>query len=112
MSCIASVPFVVYYAPLVKLTGKARLVAAMEQAKEQYDEWLANPCLPHMTAELTRLAPMKTALPLTLETDMNNVGRVENYIAPVWPKDTKPGEVPVFRVEKMHLACRLNWPHP
>ena len=40
---MTSVPIAVYYAPLVKLTGKARLVAAMKQAKEQYDEWVANP---------------------------------------------------------------------
>ena len=109
---MTSVPIAVYYAPLVRLTGKARLVAAMKQTKEQYDEWLANPCLPHMMAELARLAPMKTAPPPTLATNMTNVGRVENYIAPVWPRDVKPGEVPVFRVEQMHLACRLNWPSP
>ena len=61
---------------------------------------------------LAQLAPMKTAPPPTLATNMTNVGRVENYIAPVWPRDVKPGEVPVFRVEQMHLACRLNWPSP
>ncbi|EJF63217.1 hypothetical protein DICSQDRAFT_55910 [Dichomitus squalens LYAD-421 SS1] len=115
VSCMVNAPLAIYYAPLAKLTGKPRLLAAMKQAKEQYDDWLANPCLPHLAAELARLAPMKTASPPSrspFATNVTNVGRVENYIAPVWPRDVKPGEVPVFRVEQMHLTCRLTWPMP
>ncbi|KAI1783952.1 hypothetical protein LXA43DRAFT_1101933 [Ganoderma leucocontextum] len=64
--------------PLFCFAGKPRLLdVAMRQAKAQYDLWLANPCLPHLIADLyPHFAPM-----------MTNVERVEDYAAGVWDKD-------------------------
>ena len=114
VSAIVNTPLTIRYAPLAPLSGKARLVAAMQQAKEQYDEWLANPCLPHLTSELARvMPPMKEAPPnVNTAASMTNIGRVENYVATVWPTDVKPGEVPVFRVEQMHIGHRSTWVRP
>ncbi|KAM5531304.1 hypothetical protein V8D89_015019 [Ganoderma adspersum] len=114
VSCLVNTPLTIHYAPLVKLSGKARLIAALKQAKEQYDVWLANPCLPHLTAELARIAPPKEVAPSLspFAPSMTNIGRVENYVATVWPKDVRPGEVPVFRVDQMHIAFRMAWIRP
>ncbi|KAI1784990.1 hypothetical protein LXA43DRAFT_1100837 [Ganoderma leucocontextum] len=48
VSCLVYTPYRINYAPLSTLTGKAGLLAAMRQAKGQYDAWLPNPCLPHL----------------------------------------------------------------
>ena len=83
----------------------------MRLAKQHYDGWLANPCLPHLLAVLaphvaptvavTKDKPGGTYTPI-----MSNVGRVEDYVAPVWPEGS--GEGAVIRVEDMHLACRVG----
>ncbi|PIL29514.1 hypothetical protein GSI_08322 [Ganoderma sinense ZZ0214-1] len=58
VSCRATTPFRIDYAPLVPLAGKARLLAAMRQQQAHYAWRLANPCLPHLLAEL---APSRVA---------------------------------------------------
>lgn len=114
VSCLANSPLTIHYAPLAKLSGKARLIAAMRQAKDQYDAWLANPCLPHMTAELARIAPPRELAPSLspYAPYMTNIGKVENYIATVWPRDVQPGEAPIFRVDQMHIGFRKAWVRP
>ena len=86
----------------------------MRQAKDQYDAWLANPCLPHVSAELARIAPTKKIIPSPspFAPSMTNIGRVENYVATVWPKNVRPGDVPVFRVDQMHIGFRMVWARP
>ncbi|KAI1793345.1 hypothetical protein LXA43DRAFT_239246 [Ganoderma leucocontextum] len=86
----------------------------MRQTKDLYDAWLANPCLPHMSTELARIAPIRgiPPSPSPYAPSMTNIGRVENYVATVWPKDVRPGEVPVFRVDQMHIAHRMTWVRP
>lgn len=118
VSCIALVQDRIHYAPLASHPhGKERLLAAMRQAKALYDSWLANPCFPHLLAEVApRIAPRTNADSPPSGTGtgtgtggyypaVTNVGRVENYIAPVWPRDSASGEV-LIRVDEMHLACR------
>ena len=115
VSCMAITPLTIRYGPLAKLNGKARLVAAMQQAKEQYHEWLANPCLPHLMSELSRIAPVKEASPpgpSPFGATMTNVGRVESYVSAIWPRNVQPGEAPVFRVEQMHIGHRSTWVRP
>ena len=116
VSCIVYTPYRVAYAPLAPLPpGKARLLAAMRQVKEQYDAWLAEPCLAHLIAALApQIAPTKAAEQpapgvRTFAPTMTNVGRVENYVAPVWPRDgTEKGGEAVIRVSEMHIACRMG----
>ncbi len=114
VSCLVNTPLTIHYAPLAKLSGKARLIAALKQAKDQYDAWLANPCLPHMSAELARIAPPRELAPSLspYAPSMTNLGRVENYVATVWPRDVRSGEIPVFRVDQMHIGLRMAWVRP
>ena len=89
----------------------------MRQVKGQYDAWLTEPCLAHLIAALApQIAPTKAAeRPApgvrAFAPTMTNVGRVENYVAPVWPRDGtekgEKGEV-VIRVSEMHIACRMG----
>ncbi|PIL29515.1 hypothetical protein GSI_08323 [Ganoderma sinense ZZ0214-1] len=107
--------------------GRARLLAAMRAVKAQYDWLLANPCLPHLSAELApRIAPTKAELAGTGKgagagagthgLTVTNIGRVENYVAPVWPGCSGSGSgrsgsgKAVIRVDEMHLAVR--WCNP
>ena len=84
----------------------------MRQVKEQYDAWLAEPCLAHLIAALApQIAPTKAAEQpppgvRTFAPTMTNVGRVENYVAPVWPRGA--GREAVIRVSEMHIACRMG----
>ncbi|PIL29505.1 hypothetical protein GSI_08313 [Ganoderma sinense ZZ0214-1] len=116
VSCMVYTPYRILYAPLAPLTGKARLLAAMRQAKEQYDAWLAEPCLPHLIAALApQISPNKPAQPPppgrgVFAPTMTNVGRVENYVALGWPRGAGAGdsEEVVVRVDGMHIACRMG----
>ncbi len=121
VSCILLAPSRIDYSPLAAVPhGRARLLAAMRQAKAEYNWWLANPCLPHVLAELApRIAPTVKAThaaappgsaPGMHAPTTTNVGRVEQFLAPVWPRDSDGtggacGEA-VIRVDEMHLACR------
>ncbi|KAI1783780.1 hypothetical protein LXA43DRAFT_1067335 [Ganoderma leucocontextum] len=71
------------------------------------------PMPPAPIAELApQIAPTKadhkTPGPGTYAPTMTNVGRVENYVAPLWPRDLRPGEAPVIRMDDMHIACRMG----
>ena len=43
---------------------KERLILAMQSVKEQYIDYLSNPCTPHILAEQMRLAPLRGDLSL------------------------------------------------
>ena len=121
VSALVFAPFRFSYAPLAPLprTGRARLLAAMRLAKQHYDGWLANPCLPHLFAALApHIAPTVTVTVAENQPRgkyapvMSNVGRADDYVTPVWPKGAGEGErgerAPVIRVEDMHMACRIG----
>ncbi|KAM5545231.1 hypothetical protein V8D89_001342 [Ganoderma adspersum] len=122
VSCLVFAAYRLDCAPLSPLAGKARLLAALRQAKDHYDGWLANPCLPHFIAELCpHIAPTKETVAAMSPPPggphvpmMTNVGRIEDYVAPVWPSGEGKGEEAVIRVEDMHLACRMGsvWVQP
>ena len=84
----------------------------MRQVKEQYDAWLAEPCLAHLIAALApQIAPTKAAEQpapgvRAFAPTMTNVGRMEDYVAPVQPSGD--GQEAVIRVEDMHLVCRMG----
>ena len=119
VSALVFAPYRFPYAPLAPLprTGRARLLVAMGLAKQHYDGWLANPCLPHLFAALApHIAP---TVAVTVAEDqphgtyapvMSNVGRADDYVAPVWPRgrDSEGEGAPVIRVEDMHMACRIG----
>ncbi|KAM5545228.1 hypothetical protein V8D89_001339 [Ganoderma adspersum] len=143
VSCLAFMPSRTAYAPLAALPrGRARILAAMRQVKAQYAALLANPCFPHLLAALApRIAPTRaggaamapgagestSAAARTHALTVTNVGRVENYVAPVWPPHPHPhsdggrahggteagagaGAGAVIRVDDVHLAVR--WCNP
>ena len=125
VSCLVFAAYRFDYAPLSPLPpGKSRILAALRQVKDHYDGWLANPCLPHFIAELCpyiaptkeNVAAMTPPLGGPHAPMMTNVGRVEDYVAPLLPTaaDGGDGEEAVIRVEDMHLACRMGsvWLQP
>ncbi|KAI1783494.1 hypothetical protein LXA43DRAFT_1102476 [Ganoderma leucocontextum] len=119
VSCVVFASYRMDYAPLATLPrGRARLLAAMRQAKAQYDWWLANPHLPHLSHLCEEFALRFTASSKEpapprgpYAPRMSNIGRVEDYVALVWPRDGDrdgpPGEGPVVRVDEIHTACRM-----
>ncbi|PIL29518.1 hypothetical protein GSI_08326 [Ganoderma sinense ZZ0214-1] len=123
VSCLVFAAYRLPYAPLAALpAGRARLLAALRETKEHYDAWLANPCLPHLVAEFgPYIAPTKVVEappPGPYVPMMTNVGRVEDYVAPVWPREGEEGGASggekVIRVEDMHMVCRMGrvWVQP
>lgn len=114
----------IHYAPLAALPpGRARLLAAMHQAKAMYDWWVANPCFPHLLVELApRIAPREvdaaTKIPGSgmYYPTVTNIGQVEKYIAHTWPREASTADggvapdseavVTKLKVDEMHLAGR------
>ena len=110
----------------------------MRQRQAHYAWWLANPCFPHLFAELApRIVPTAAAhsRPGTGARTpgrsmhvpgVTNIGRVENYVAPMWPRNAHPSASVVdrdtlrgagagagagaraIRVDEMHLAIRMG----
>lgn len=137
MSSLALVRERIHYAPLAALPpGKERLLTAMRQAKALYNWWLGNPCFPHLLSELAPCISPRAVEPDsgrstgsptpylgmgTYYPTVTNVGRVENYVAPVWPRGSSEsatdadggqerprggtGEAAI-RVDEMNLALR------
>ena len=106
-------PVDIAWKPLASLTpGKTRLVGAMTQSKEQYDEYLANPCMPHFTSEMARIAPLREIPPLRSPYGLSpvNFGLIERFLPTTWPKEGTSSGPPLFRVDAMHIGHRFLWP--
>ncbi|KAI1789706.1 hypothetical protein LXA43DRAFT_974127 [Ganoderma leucocontextum] len=113
VSCLATLPVDIVWKPLVSLApGKARLLGAMAQSKAQYDEYLANPCMPHLTSELARIAPLREIPPprSPYAPSPVNFGLVERFLPTTWPKEGASVGPPLFRVDAMHIGHRFLWP--
>ncbi|OCH85711.1 hypothetical protein OBBRIDRAFT_287727 [Obba rivulosa] len=93
---------------------KARLLVAMRADKAQYDEYLANPCLPHLMAQQMELAPPRERMVIgnPLAPILTNPGIIENRIASEWSDTSDPGEPALFRVQDFHIHHRLTAPAP
>ncbi|KAM5537399.1 hypothetical protein V8D89_008918 [Ganoderma adspersum] len=113
ISCLATVPVDIAWKPLSSLTpGKMRLVGAMAQSKKQYDEYLANPCMPHFTSEMARIAPLREIPPSRSPYALSpvNFGLVERFLPTTWPREGTSSGPPLFRVDAMHIGHRFLWP--
>ncbi|PIL25978.1 hypothetical protein GSI_11732 [Ganoderma sinense ZZ0214-1] len=98
---------------------KRRLLAAMATVKEQYAEYLSNPCTPQLMAEQMRLAPPKNGMPMVnpYVSTCTNLGKMEGLIPMLWPAtrcangDANPSP-PILRVSALHFGHRLTLPTP
>ncbi|EMD33939.1 hypothetical protein CERSUDRAFT_117467 [Gelatoporia subvermispora B] len=93
---------------------KARLLAAMQLDKAQYEEYLANPCLPHLMAQQMQLAPPRERMFIgnPLAPILTNPGVIEDRVAPEWFDPSEPGKPPLFKIQDFHIHHRLTAPAP
>ena len=90
---------------------RAQLVAAMDNVRDTYAAYLANPHLPAVTAVAGRMMPLKT-VPVTRnpnEAVVNNVGVVERVIPMRYPAAAgAEGVAPVFEIDDLWFGHRLG----
>ncbi|KAI1789701.1 hypothetical protein LXA43DRAFT_554301 [Ganoderma leucocontextum] len=99
---------------------KRRLLAAMAKVKEQYTEYLSNPCTPQLMAEQMRLAPPKEGMPMPnpYVSTCTNLGHVEGLLPVLWPAASASvgaaaaSGPPLLRVSAIHFGHRLTLPTP
>ncbi|KAI8980042.1 hypothetical protein BD414DRAFT_108089 [Trametes punicea] len=87
--------------------GRARLVAASKLVRAQFDNYLANPCLPHLAAlqHMPDQATIKAPNASTVE--LTNVGDVEKDLPVLWPAGSAS---PTISVDGLHVGLRLTIP--
>lgn len=98
---------------------RKRLIAALGKVKEQYAEYLSNPCTPQLMAEQMRLAPPKEGMPMPnpYVSTCTNLGNVEALLPVLWPTPSTDGQAvasstPLLRVSAIHFGHRLTLPTP
>ncbi|TBU55419.1 hypothetical protein BD310DRAFT_856793 [Dichomitus squalens] len=96
---------------------KARLLIAMEKLKEQYTEYLSNPCTPQLMAEQMRLAPPRDGMPMSnpYVSTSSNLGKLEGELPVLWSPNGdasayRESDAPLFRVGGLHFGHRLTLP--
>ncbi|OCH88432.1 hypothetical protein OBBRIDRAFT_780167 [Obba rivulosa] len=92
---------------------KMRLMEAMRLVKAQYDDYLANPHIPHLTAELMRIAAPREPQPSTnaCVTTPTNLGVVEQTIPTEWHSGGDTNE-PVLSLQDLSFGHRTTNTHP
>ena len=94
---------------------KERLIATMKLVKEQYSEYLSNPCTPHLMSEQMRLMPPTNGVqfPNVYSPGVTNIGDVDKLLPSLWPLDSTsaragPGEQPIIRLTDLHFGHRIT----
>ena len=84
---------------------RAQLAAAMENVKNTYSAYLANPHLPAITAVSARITPGKTA---STRASVTNIGVIDRTIPLKYFRDGSEGSDPVFEIDDVWFGQRTG----
>lgn len=111
---MAIVALQVKYADIPQVAPQDRLLAVMALLRAQYDEYLANPHLPHLFPAQMRLAPPRV-LVITSNphaTVITNLGVIEHSLASTWYLDGDATKHPLFEISALPFGHRMTMPSP
>lgn len=114
ISEMAIVPLQVKYADIPQVAPQDRLFAVMAILKAQYDEYLANPHLPHLFPAQMRLAPPRVPVITSNPhaTVITNLGVIEHSLASTWYPDGDATKPPLFEISALPFGHRMTMPSP
>lgn len=104
------VPIQVKYADVVSTDlPKDRILTAAKSIKKQYDDFMMNAHIPHLTAAVVKLAPPREPMVGSnpYATVITNLGVIDRLLPVIYYPDGNESKTPVFEVLSLTVGHRL-----
>ncbi|KAF8888378.1 hypothetical protein CPB84DRAFT_1733195 [Gymnopilus junonius] len=115
ISSLVTVPIHIDYIDIAApLPQRERLLKIMGKIKDQYNSFMENPHLPHLTAAQMTLNPPRhidmTSNPFA--TTITNLGVIERFTKSEWYSNQALSKDPIFKLQEMSFGHRITKPNP